>query len=373
MARHDAIVIGGGVIGSAVAYGLTRRRLDVLVVDGSDDALRASRANFGLVWVQGKGLGRPEYAAWCRLASELWPDFAAELSQTTGIDVRYARTGGVDLALSEAELHRSVEVLAGIRREAGANRFAYEVLDHHELAKLLPGLGAQVVGGIFCPMDGAANPLALLRALHEGLQRNGGTYLGGHEVDDIAAAGGGYRVTTRAGAAFEAERVVIAAGLGNKALAARVGLDVPVEPLWGQLIVTERAEPWCDIPTLRVRQTAEGSFLLGVSQRDAGLDRATRADVMRDMARYDVAAFPFLANLQIIRTWSGLRVMTPDGWPIYQQSAEYPGVFVVTGHSGVTNAANHAVQLAEWIADGAIPDDMAALSTERFRVPADPS
>ena len=371
IARHDAIVIGGGVIGAAVAYGLTRRRLDVLVLDGDDDALRASRANFGLVWVQGKGLGRPEYAAWCRLASELWPDFAAELAALTGIDVRYARTGGVDLALSDAELRRSTDILAGIRREAGANRFVYEVLDRHELAKLLPGLGERVVGGTFCPMDGAANPLALLRALHDGLQRNGGSYLGGQEVEDIAAAGGAYRVTTRAGAAFDAERVVIAAGLGNKALAARVGLDVPVAPLWGQIIVTERAEPWCDIPTLRVRQLAEGSFLLGVSQLDVGFDTTTRADVMAQMAGYDVAAFPFLANLQIVRTWSGLRVMTPDGWPIYQQSSDCPGVFVVTGHSGVTNAANHAMQLAGWIADGAIPDDMRALSTERFRVPAD--
>ena len=123
----------------------------------------ASRANFGLVWVQGKGLGRPEYAAWCRLASELWPDFAAELRTLTGIDVRYARTGGVNVALSDVELRRSADVLAGIRREAGANRFAYEVLDRHELAKLLPGLGERVVGGTFCPMDGAANPLALLR------------------------------------------------------------------------------------------------------------------------------------------------------------------------------------------------------------------
>ena len=164
---------------------------------------------------------------------------------------------------------------------------------------------------------------------------------------------------------------MIAAGLGNTALCARVGLDVPVEPLWGQVIVTERAEPWCEMPTLQVRQMAEGTFMLGVSQLDLGFDTTTRADVMRDMAWRNVAAFPFLAKLRITRTWAGLRVMTPDGWPIYEQSPDCPGVFVVTGHSGVTNAANHALQLAGWIADGALPDHLRVLSTERFRVPAD--
>ncbi len=66
MTNYVAIVIGGGVIGSAVAYGLTRRKPIVLVLDGDNEAPRASHANFGLVWVQGKGLGRPEYAECCR-------------------------------------------------------------------------------------------------------------------------------------------------------------------------------------------------------------------------------------------------------------------------------------------------------------------
>ena len=370
MNSADAIVIGGGLIGSAVAYGLARLGLRPLLIDGADDALRASRANFGLVWVQGKGLDRPEYADWSRQASALWPDFAAELAEQAGSPVPYSRPGGVALALSEDELEQSVALLETLRHQAGGNSYPYEVLDHDRLAAMLPGLGPRVVGGTYCPLDGHTNPLKLLRALHAALIRLGGRYLGGREVTGIAAAPGGYRVDCGNGECFEAGKVAIAAGLGNRKLAAMVGLKVPVGPLWGQIVVTERCQPLFDMPTLHLRQTDEGSFLLGASEQDLGCETPARADAMRDMAARNAAMFPFLEGLQIVRTWSGLRVMTPDGFPIYDRSPSHPGVFVVTGHSGVTTAANHALRLAPWIAEGALPEAIAALGSHRFDVHA---
>lgn len=370
MTDHDAIVVGGGLIGSAVAYGLTRQGLKPLVLDGADDALRASRANFGLVWVQGKGVDRPEYAQWSRRASELWPGFAAELVERSGQPVPYDRPGGLALALSEEELTATVDRLETLRRQAGANDYDFEVMDRTRLERMLPGLGPRVVGGTYCPHDGHTNPLKLLRALHAALQRAGGQYLGSREVASIGASAGGYRVDCRNGERFDAGTVVIAAGLSNRKLAAMVDLHVPVDPLWGQIIVTERCRPLLDLPTLHLRQTDEGSFLLGVSERDTGFETPTRADVMRDMAARNAAMFPFLERLNIVRTWSGLRVMTPDGFPIYDRSPSHRGVFVVTGHSGVTTAANHALLLADWIAKGALSDEVAALSAKRFDVQA---
>lgn len=370
MSDSDVIVIGGGLIGAAVGYGLTRLGLRVRVLDGADDALRASRANFGLVWVQGKGVNRPEYADWSLRASELWPEFAEELSGDSDLPVPYSRPGGVALALSEDELQDSVARLETLRQEAGANSYPFEVLDHTQLARMLPGLGEKVVGGTYCPLDGHTNPLKLLRALHTGLQRRGGIYSGNREVEAIEASAGGYRVRCRGGESHEAGKVVIAAGLGNRALAATVGLNVPVAPLWGQIIVTERCQPLFDMPTLHLRQTDEGGFLLGVSEQDTGFETPTKAEVMRAMAARNAAMFPFLEGLRIVRTWSGLRVMTPDGFPIYDQSKSHPGVFVVTGHSGVTTAANHARLLAAWIADGTLPDEISALGAGRFDVQA---
>src|SRR6266705_5384568 len=79
MERYDAIVIGGGLVGSAIAYGLARAGLKAALLDEGDVAYRASRGNFGLVWVQSKGDGAPHYQRWTRCSADQWPALAAEL------------------------------------------------------------------------------------------------------------------------------------------------------------------------------------------------------------------------------------------------------------------------------------------------------
>src|SRR6266581_3913986 len=97
MRDADVIVLGGGLVGSAIAYGLIRLGKRVLVLDEGDVALRASRGNFGLVWVQGKGPGMPAYTDWARHSADVWPAFSAELIERTGIDMNYRKTGGFDI------------------------------------------------------------------------------------------------------------------------------------------------------------------------------------------------------------------------------------------------------------------------------------
>lgn len=369
MGAYDCAVIGGGLVGAALAYGLAGAGLKTAILDEGDAALRASRGNFGLVWVQGKGKGRPEYARWSRRASEAWGDFAAELKEATGVDVAHSRKGGVLLALSEGEWQANLELLETLRREAGSNGYDYEVLERGRLEALLPGVGPEVVGGTYCPYDGHADPLKLLRALHAGFQGRGGRYLAQHGVDSIAPADGGFRLRT-GGGIVEAEKVVLAAGLGNAALGPQVGLHLPVAPLQGQIMVTERTRPLFDLPTNLVRQTGEGTFLLGFSEEDVGFETATRAETLRDIAWRCSKAFPFLSRLRVVRCWAALRVMTPDGFPIYDASRSHAGAYAVTCHSGVTLAVNHAHEVAGWIAADRLPAEVACFSAGRFDVQA---
>ena len=144
--------------------------------------------------------------------------------------------------------------------------------------------------------------------------------------------------------------------------------QIPVTPLQGQLMVTERSAPRFDIPTNLVRQTREGSFMLGYSQDDLGFDTRTSTRTLRDIAWRCARAFPFLSDLRVVRTWAALRIMTPDGFPIYDRSERHPGAYAVTCHSGVTLAANHALKVSGWIAEDLIPDEFACFSTRRFDV-----
>jgi hydrogen cyanide synthase HcnC len=151
-----------------------------------------------------------------------------------------------------------------------------------------------------------------------------------------------------------------------------LGLDVPVRPQRGQIAVTEKTRPFLHYPVNTLRQTDEGGVMLGDSREEAGYDPSVGASVLAVIAERAIRMFPRVARLNVVRTWAALRVMTPDGYPIYDTSPTVPGACVVTCHSGVTLAAGHALLLAPLIAAGRLPDErFAAFSATRFAdVPA---
>jgi glycine/D-amino acid oxidase-like deaminating enzyme len=369
MRAFDAIVIGGGLVGTAIAYGLARSRLQVALVDEGDIAYRASRGNFGLVWVQSKGLGAPHYQRWTRASAAAWPSLAAELRERTAVEIGLEQKGGLQLCLGEDEVAKRREMMERMRREAGNFGFEYRMLDRDELAAMLPGLGAAVSGASWTPYDGHVNSLALFHALHRAFAGIGGTYLPNSTTTQAHAAPGDFRIEA-GGETIAAPKVVLAAGLGNAALAPLFGLNAPVRPQRGQILVTERTDRAWPLPLGSIRQTPEGTIMLGSSEEEVGFDTGQNPDVMRTIARRAVLSFPWLAELQIVRAWAALRVMPPDGLPIYDESERCPGAFTANCHSGVTLAGAHALLFAPMVAAGALDPIMAPFSAKRFDVPA---
>jgi glycine/D-amino acid oxidase-like deaminating enzyme len=360
----EVAVVGGGMIGAALAYGLARQGLKTVMLDEGDTAFRAARGNFGLIWVQGKGVDAPAYAEWTRASADLWPEFAAELEAITAVTLGYARPGGVELCLSQAEWDARATELARLHAQTG-RRFQYEMLDRRALGAYLPDLGAAVLGGSFSPLDGHVDPLALLRALHAAFLKHGGEHRPGWRVAAVSYERPGFML--RSGEeTLGAERVVLAAGLGNRALAPQLGLSAPITPVRGQILVTERLAPFLHLPTALARQSVEGTCLLGDSHEAVGLNEATTPGVMGAIARHAVASFPCLGTARVVRAWGALRIMTADGLPIYEQSETCPGALLATGHSGVTLAAGHALALAPWLAESRLPPEMAPFRSSRF-------
>ncbi|MBN3765859.1 FAD-dependent oxidoreductase [Burkholderia sp. Ac-20365] len=362
-ANPDVLVLGGGLVGSAVAWGLAREGAKVTVLDQDDGAFRASRGNFGLVWIQGKGYGLSPYARWSRSSASRWPSLAAALLDETGIDVALRQPGGFHFFFSEDEIAERAKRFSTLQRELGD--YPYELLDAREVRERIPQIGPDVIGASYTPMDGHVNPLKLLRALHAGMQQRGVKLVNNEEALRITPESGGFAVQGKRGV-YRAARVVLAAGLGNRALAPHVGLHAPVAPNRGQVLISERVAPFLHYPTLNVRQTDEGTLQFGDSMEEVGFNDFTTTPVLSDIARRGVRAFPLLKNVRLVRTWAALRVYSPDGFPIYDESAQHPGAFVVTCHSGVTLAAAHALRIAPWIVGGAMPDDIPALSGTRF-------
>jgi glycine/D-amino acid oxidase-like deaminating enzyme len=365
----DFAVVGGGLVGASIAWGMAGAGARVAVLDEGDVALRASRGNFALVWVQGKGRGMPAYAHWTVQSAGLWPEFARLLAEQSGLDVRYERPGGLLPALSEAELHESRQHMEALQRDLGPSAYPYEILDHGALARRAPQVGRDVRGAVYCPLDGHVNSLRLLHALHVGLDRHSASYFPGTRVESVERVGGVFRLTS-ANRVVEAQRVLLAAGHGNVRLAPMVGLSAPVRPTRGHIIVTERTAPFLkDQLFLTIRQTDEGTVMIGASIEEVGFDDRLNLGVLAAMAERAIRIFPQLGRLNAVRSWAALRVMTPDGFPIYQESTSHPGAFIATCHSGVTLAAAHALQLAPMLLAGKLSHSLYSFTAGRFHVP----
>ncbi|WP_431284355.1 NAD(P)/FAD-dependent oxidoreductase [Humitalea sp. 24SJ18S-53] len=367
---YDAAILGGGLVGTAVGIGLAGQGLKTAILDEGDIAHRASRGNFALIWVQSKGLGMVRYSSWTRHSAGLWPGFAATLREESGIDVSLQQPGGFTLALGESELERRAAFMERLQAQPGFERYPHEVWDRSQLRQIFPEIGPEVAGAIYCPLDGHVNSLRLFRAQHVVFARRGGTYLPNLPADAVTPLpGGGFRILS-GGRSIEAARLVLAAGIANARLAPMVGLDAPVRPQRGQALVTEKTAPFLTHPIVTLRQTDEGGVMMGDSQEETGFDEGSGLGILGTMADRAARMFPKIGQLNVVRTWSALRVMTQDGFPIYQHSETAPGAFLTTCHSGVTLAAAHALTVAPMVAAGSLDASLDAFHPRRFHVPA---
>jgi len=372
--RCDIAVIGGGLVGMALAFGLLRQGARVAVLDEGDVAYRASRGNFALIWVQGKGGGLPAYTLWTRRSAGLWADFARELEQVSGVNIHLSQPGGFNLLLDEGAFARRIAMLEKIDEDCrGRPGFpdtpTFTAMRADELRRYFPEVGPQVVGATFNLLDGHVNSLLLLRALHVAVRKLGGRYLPERRVTRLVPGTGGFAIETPKGP-MHADRIVIAAGIDNGRLGEMVGLNVPVRPQRGQVLITEKLQQFMNYPIQMLRQTNEGGLQIGDSVEEAGHDLSVSPGVLSVLARRAVSFFPHLSNVRVVRSWAALRVMTKDGYPVYDQSQSHPGAFVCTCHSGVTLTAVHALEAAPAILQGQFGEDLAPFNTRRFDVPA---
>jgi glycine/D-amino acid oxidase-like deaminating enzyme len=356
----------------AVAYGLARRGRAVTLLDEGDASRPASSGNFGLVWLQSKGEGYPAYAAWTARSVKLWPEFARNLATASGLDVGFRQPGGLHLCLGEASFEKRRRFIERMSNQMGAAGYRARMLDRAETRALAPAIGDKVTGASYCPLDGHANPLLLLRALLIAAKSLGLEHWPHSPLRDIAPSATGYRLELGDGRRLIADRLILAAGLGNAALMERLGERLPLRPQRGQILVTRRLRRFLNLPTTYVRQTEEGSVLLGDSKEEVGFDYGTSIEVGAQIAKRAIESFPVLAEAQVVRTWGALRVLSPDGFPIYQNWAGLPGLTSLNCHSGVTLAAAHAEVLAATLEQdgGTFAEELAPFTLERFDVQA---
>lgn len=360
-------------MGAAVGLGLAEAGAKVLMADNVSRLHKASRANFGLVWSQTKGGGNRSYARWSERAVRQFKSFAARLEEESGIEVELRLGAGLVLSLGEKELADRRTTIDKLHREAQAEGELHpsRIVERKEVEELVGKtvIGDEVTGGSFSEIDGDVNPLLLLKGMRKLFLQKGGRFWQGCEVHSIERAEKGYKLITSFGEIW-AERVVLAAGLGNIGLAETLGVNSHLRPQKGQLLVTEKMAPFLFMPFSGIRQTIHGSMMIGSTQEDTGFDIGTTVPESARMAARAVRIFPRLKHIRIVRSWGSLRILTEDGLPIYEclEDKGYPGAYLLGTHSCITLASLHATKLPGWILGGERPEETAGFNLERFNV-----
>lgn len=373
MRSTDIIVIGGGLSGSAIALGLMREGAKkVMLFDEQLPTQRLSRGNFGLTWFMCKGASHPVYAQWSRLACQNWPDFASRLEAETGYNIELEWTGGAVHAFGETEFEahsKSIENLKNVCAQVGLD-YPVRMLNREEFADLIPGmaLGEDVSGAMYTSEQGHVNPLKLLAAMRCAFQKDGGSFTGAQTVSAIVPNPNGTVTVKTSRGDYQCQKLVIAAGHGSTRLLMPLGEKLHIYPQRGQLMVTQRCRRVLTVPVLSVRQTPDGTFVIGLSTEDTALDTRVTAAAMKSQAANAIRLFPMLAKMNWVRAWGAIRVMTPDGAPIYSRIPGHDNITVVALHSAVSLAPMAANIVAPWILGIREHELIANFNNGRFHV-----
>ena len=364
--RADVLVVGGGVIGCAVAAELAARGRGVTVLERAEPGTEASGAAAGMLSPQAETRTRDAFFDLALASRELYPAWVRVLEEETGVDVGYRRTG-----LLHCEF-------AGARAESRAEQIAWQREAGLEAAALCPGdlpreiaerLSPEVTAAASFPAEGAVDPRRLTRAAWLLAERRGvrvrtGVEVLGFRIEREACRG----VETRNGAIL-ANAVVDAAGAWA-AFDSSLPLSVPVEPVRGQIVELRLAG--APLPTILSSDDvylvprADGTLLLGSTVEHVGFRKEVTAAAVERLIAAAVRLCPEVASARFVTAWSGLRPATPDGLPILG-ACRVPGLFFAAGHfrNGILLAPVTAVALADLLTGGA-GKDLASFSIERF-------
>lgn len=347
-------VVGAGVIGLSCAAALAARGARVLLV-GESHAGEASPAAAGMLAPHIESNDTPARALGV-VARDRYPDWVAALQDHTGVDIMLLRNGVLELSPDDAT--------SGEMRERARGGSGW--LTSEEVEQLEPALAAPF-GALLHQDDGAVDNVALVEALRRSVMRERLARVIDGEVVRISPAGLHPAVVTRS-ARYEVDRIVLAAGAWINAIDG-LPAQLPVEPLRGQMLALGGAPVGHVVYAPDVYLVPrDGTTLAGATMERVGFEVATTPDAQHAMHEATVAAIPSLREAPVLRSWCGLRPVTPDFLPIIDVDPEHPKLIYACGHSrnGILLAPVTGECVAAMALGEELPYDIAPFSIRRF-------
>ncbi|RYG73475.1 FAD-binding oxidoreductase [Lentibacillus lipolyticus] len=344
----DVVVIGGGVIGTSVAYQLAKTKRKVMLIEKGEIGGQTSGSCDKAIFLQSKQPGLPIQMA--KASMRLYENLEDEL----GMSIEFKKNGGMIVIESDTHMDAMAKFVKE-RKKAGMD---VKLLDRNETLAWQPGLSSHIAGAAFSKEDAEVNPLRLSQAFAQAAKRYGAVVRTHTEVTDIICADGKVTGVQTTDGKIAAETVVNAAGPFASQIAEMTGIGLTIMPRRGAILITEKIEPFIhgnilcsqyiaakhaasgdgDIPPygigLSLGQTERGNLLIGASREFKGYDKAVGPDVLSAIASHATRIAPALNNVNIIRTMVGFRPFTGDGLPIIDKAKAVEGFITAAGHEG---------------------------------------
>lgn len=326
--KQQTIVVGGGVIGLLCAYGLAQAGCSVTLLDVYETGTEASWAGGGIVSPLYPWRYSPAITALAHWSQDFYPALGEALRQQSGVDPEVHQTGLYWLDLEDED-----QALAWAQRE---ERPLHRV-DMDKVHAAVPSLGSGFSRAVYMPgVANVRNP-RLLRALRGALAKMPNVRIVEHcGVSGFVRDGDrvvGVRTSQRE---MHADQVVVAAGAWSGKLLATLGLELPVKPMKGQMILFKCAEDFLPSMVLAKRRYAiprrDGHILVGSTLEDVGFDKTPTRDALESLRATAIDLLPGLADAQVVKHWAGLRPASPEGLPYIGAVPGFDGLWLNCGH-----------------------------------------
>ena len=364
----DVAIVGGGIMGCAVALRLAQRGLRVTVVERGIPGAEASSAAAGILGPQMEAEGPGPLLELGLRSRALYPALAAELHDATGIDVGYSKSGVLAVALTEHE----EEELAARRTWQTARGLRVEAFSGVALREIEPAISPEVRAAIRFVDDAQVSARDLTRAFSQAAAAAGARFLQGRYVRRVVVAGGAATGVELDGEILPAAVVVVAAGSWS-ALVEGGGVPAQVvRPARGQMVSIETRPPlFRHVVSVHGRgylvPRRDGTILAGSTLEMAGFRKEVTVGGLAQILGLACALVPALADAPVTASWSNFRPYTEDHLPVLGHTS-IPGLVLATGHyrNGILLAPITAWAIAELIASGQSSIDLTPFSVSRF-------
>lgn len=368
--NSKVLIVGGGIIGLSIARELRKKGTGrITIVERGKIGQEASFAAAGMLSPTTETDKLDDFYHFCSQSSQLYPAFAVELFDETGVDIELDRSGTLYLAFTETDSHKLRERFEWLRN-AG---LLVELLSAEDTLKAEPYISAKVRESLFCPNDWQVENRKLLAALRKFAELNGIEIREQTAIQTLLNDNGKILGAANAAEKFLADTTILATGAWTSLIElSEMPVPVKVKPIRGQMISYRPSKKLfrkviCS-PRGYIVPRADGRILAGSTTEDVGFDKSITESGIEQLREAALEIAPGLANLEISDKWAGLRPLAADGLPILGEIAGVANLFLATAHyrNGILLAPITAKVVAEKIAEDEASDYLKIFAPQRF-------